>query len=576
MKMALTRIGKEKIRQLTPITEGGEGYIYEFGNDILKIYKPCVDIAAKEKKVAMLIDKPLPKEAIKPITAVYDNNNKFIGYIMPKAVGEEVRVLTSKKYLKANGITTKDILEILVKIQDTVRDIHSAGVCIGDLNDQNILFDKTGNVYFIDCDSWSVEDEKCEVCMDLFKDPLMKGNDFSEETDTYAEAILIWKTLTRIHPHGGTMTPDMDIVERMKRGICVIDNPKVKIPRTIKPWKNLSPYLVDSLKKIYENKSRSMGDELKHMAKHLKFCDVHQEFYYGKYARCPLCDNNANVLTKPVSQGVTGGLTLITMLKGNDVKIVLNEQCYINNAGEVVEVKNGNKFTYESGIKYHFAEVGAENIVIKADDRAFWFTTDREYVFEKKHKSPIYAAGDSVYFISPANTLTSIQITKSGNGIRTITKCGYESYFAVSEGHSCVVSRFAENLIVNLDGKNIEIPYTDTVNNYGIHRDKITGGWLIVLENGAGQFFTFVCNEHGVAYSEDRIKYQCRLGNVCFYNSNISIPIDGNIRIYSYQKQAFKDFECEAVSPDSCLIKDSTSFTIVNDENIYRLVRTVR
>ena len=319
-----------------------------------------------------------------------------------------------------------------------------------------------------------------------------------------------------------------------------------------------------------------MGDELKHMAKHLKFCDVHQEFYYGKYARCPLCDNNANVLTKPVSQGVTGGLTLITMLKGNDVKIVLNEQCYINNAGEVVEVKNGNKFTYESGIKYHFAEVGAENIVIKADDRSFWFTTDREYVFEKKHKSPIYAAGDSVYFISPANTLTSIQITKSGNGIRTITKCGYESYFAVSEGHSCVVSRFAENLIVSLDGKNIEIPYIDTVNNYGIHRDKITGGWLIVLENGAGQFFTFVCNEHGVAYSEDRIKYQCGLGNVCFYNSNISIPIDGNIRIYSYQKQAFKDFECEAVSPDSCLIKDSTAFTIINDENIYRLGRTVR
>lgn len=87
---------------------------------------------------------------------------------------------------------------------------------------------------------------------------------------------------------------------------------------------------------------------------------------------------------------------------------------------------------------------------------------------------------------------------------------------------------------------------------------------------------TFVCNEHGVAYSEDRIKYQCGLGNVCFYNSNISIPIDGNIRIYSYQKQAFKDFECEAVSPDSCLIKDSTSFTIVNDENIYRLVRTAR
>lgn len=43
-----------------------------------------------------------------------------------------------------------------------------------------------------------------------------------------------------------------------------------------------------------------------------------------------------------------------------------------------------------------------------------------------------------------------------------------------------------------------------------------------------------------------------------------------------YSEVGAKDFECEAVSQDSCLIKDSTAFTIVNDENIYRLVRTVR
>lgn len=54
------------------------------------------------------------------------------------------------------------------------------------------------------------------------------------------------------------------------------------------------------------------------------------------------------------------------------------------------------------------------------------------------------------------------------------------------------------------------------MNNYGIHRDKITGGWLIVLENGAGQFFTFVCNEHGVAYSEDRININAGLAMYVF------------------------------------------------------------
>lgn len=77
MKLALTKIGKEKINQLTPLAEGGEGYIYEYGNDILKIYKPCVNITAKEKKIQLLMDKALPKEAIKPIMAVYDNDNNF-------------------------------------------------------------------------------------------------------------------------------------------------------------------------------------------------------------------------------------------------------------------------------------------------------------------------------------------------------------------------------------------------------------------------------------------------------------------------------------------------------------------
>lgn len=575
--MAAIKIGKEKIRQLTPIAEGGEGYIYVYKNDILKIYKPCVDIAAKERKISLLINKALPKEAIKPISAVCDNSGKFIGYIMPKAVGEEVRVLTSKKYLKANGVTTEDILKILVKIHETIKVIHTAGVYIGDLNDQNILFDNNGNVYFIDCDSWCVGIEKCDVCMDLFKDPQMIGNDFSEKTDTYAEAILIWKTLTRIHPYGGTMSPDMDIMERMKRGICIIDNPKVKIPRTIKPWNNLAPSLIGSLRDIFENRSRSMGDELRNMADNLKFCDIHQEFYYGKYTHCPLCDNTASVITKPVSQGVMSGLSLIAMLKGDDIKIVLNERCYIDKNGYVIDIKHGQKIRYESGIKYHFADVWNGALPVATDDREFWFATDRAYRFDKKGKSPIYVEGDTIYYISPNNTFTSMQITEKGNGIRTIAKCGYESYFAVDGGHTCIVSRFAGNLIVNLDGKNIEIPYNDTVNNYGIHRDKASGSWLIILENGSGKFFTFVCNEKdGVAYSEDRIKYGCRLGNVCIYNYNISIPNDGNIRVYSYQKQAFKDFECDAVSPDSRLIKDGSVFTIINDENIYRLGKAAK
>lgn len=569
MKTAITKIGMDKLRNMTPMAEGGEGFIYEYGGDILKVYKKNVDIASKEKKITLLIQKNLPKEVVKPIQPVYDTRNNFIGYIMPKVSGEEIRVLTNKKYLKANGIGTNDILKMLVRIQEVIEQIHKAGVCIGDLNDQNILFNAQGEVFFIDCDSWSIGTEKCEVVMDLYRDPLMSGNDFSESTDLYAESILIWKTITRIHPHGGTMNPDIDIMERMRHGISVIDNPAVKIPRTIRSWRNLSPMLIESLKKVFENKSRSLGGELADMYANLKFCDKDQEYYYGKFDRCPLCDSNAAVISKPKSQGVMGGLTLYALLNEREVKVVLNENCYIGTDGNVVNIANNDRLPYQKGKFYHFFPDG---ILVLDDADNIYFTTKKDiYSIRKCHKSPIYVFGTDIYYISPANTFTRLSATDNGNGIRSIAKCSYNSYFAVDGGEYCIVNKYDGNLIINCNGMNVELPYQSSIINYGIHRDRVIGKWLVVLQDGSGVFRTIVIRENSVEYETDQIKYECGLGNLCLSNSTIYIPIDGKIRGYSYQKQAFKDFECDVVTPDSRLIKNGAAFTIVNDENIYKL-----
>lgn len=569
MKTAITKIGMDNLRNMTPMAEGGEGFIYEYGGDILKVYKKNVDIASKEKKITLLIQKNLPKEVVKPIQPVYDIGNNFIGYIMPKVSGEEIRVLTNKKYLKANGIGTNDILKMLVRIQEVIEQIHKVGVCIGDLNDQNILFDTNGDVYFIDCDSWSIGTEKCEVVMDLYRDPLMRGNDFSESTDLYAESILIWKTITRIHPHGGTMNPDIDIMERMRRGISVIDNPAVKIPRTIKPWRNLSPLLIETLKKVFENKSRSLGGELADMYANLKFCDKDQEYYYGKFDRCPLCDCNAAVISKPKSQGVMGGLTLYAVLNERDVNVVLNENCYIGADGKAVNIADNERLPYQKGKFYHFFSDGG---LVLTDADNIYFTTKKDtYSIRKRHKSPIYVCGMDIYYISPANTFTRLSATDNGNGIRSMAKCSYNSYFAVEDGEYCIVNKYDGNLIINCNGMNVELPHQSGIINYGIHKDRVSGKWLVVLQDGSGVFRTVVIRENSVEYDADQIKYECGLGNLCLSNSTIYIPIDGKIRGYSYQKQAFKDFECDVVTPDSRLIKNGAAFTIVNDENIYKL-----
>ena len=563
-------ISNNKLKKLNQIAEGGEGIIYEYNNDILKIYKNTVNINVKERKVLNLINKNLPKEIIAPKEAVY-NNSKFIGYIMPKVQGNELRMYINKKFIKTNNITTKDILEILNKIKNTVEYIHQNNIYIGDLNDQNILVDFSNNVYFIDCDSWSIDNDKCEVVMDLFKDPLMHSNDFDEKTDTYALSIIIWKMLTRIHPYGGTMNPDMDILERMKRGISLIDNPNVKIPRTIKSWNYLSPNLIQSLKTVFENKSREIHDELSDMMINLKYCDVDHEYYYGKFNQCPICNANAKVLMKPILDGVVNGLKLYALLPDNKVKIVLNSQIYINQNNMITDMDNREYAKYQKGIRYYFLTIDGEKILVRDNDISIYFTINgRDYNIPKRYKSSICIENNEIFYITNANKFAKLTATKNGNGLQNITSCSYESYFSSEKGNTCIINKYDSNLIINIGSKNIEYKYDKKIINYGIHYDIISNKWLIVFENSQGKFDTLVIS-NSVEYSNNQIKYQGSLNNLCLSNSIIYIPIDGKIRGYNYNKQVFKDFECSIVSPDSKLIKNGSSFTIINDENIYKL-----
>ena len=75
---------KSNITRLPVLAEGGEGIIYEYGDKLIKAYKPHVNMPTKEKKIKLLMAKNLPAEVISPIDIVYDSRNKFIGYIMAK------------------------------------------------------------------------------------------------------------------------------------------------------------------------------------------------------------------------------------------------------------------------------------------------------------------------------------------------------------------------------------------------------------------------------------------------------------------------------------------------------------
>lgn len=559
---------KNDVSKLPVLAEGGEGIIYEYRNKLIKAYKPHVNLATKEKKVKLLMAKNLPSEIISPIDIVYNSRNKFIGYIMNKVDGEEFKKLSNKKFVKSNSITKKEILKMLDRLFEVLVSLHNQGIYIGDLNDQNILFDKNYNIFIIDCDSWSIDDEKCDVAMDLFKDPLLVSNNFDKKTDTYAFSVLSWKSLTRIHPFGGTTQSDMNIMERMRKGISVIDNSKVTIPKTIGSWAGLSPELINALKAIFENRSRELHGEIHDLSCHLKYCDVDKDYYYDKYNVCPVCDSSAKINRKPINQGVQSGLQLIELLLKSNIKAVIDETMYIDTDDNVVDIKSGRKCKHKNLIKYHFHSDG---FLIEEDNNTIIIHSNKDYELDKKFKSRVILDDDKLYYISKQNTLTEVTITKNGNSFRNMCKCSDSCYFEVSKGKYCVVNYYRNKIIFDINGTNHIYNYNERITNYGIHYDCVSNKWLVILENDTNNFLTLVFKDSEIQYECDKIKYDCSLGNVCMSNSTIFFPIDGKIRGFAYVKDMFKDFQCSIVDYDSKLIKNGKKFIIVNDENIYAL-----
>jgi serine/threonine protein kinase len=561
----------DKILKQSPIAEGGEGIIYEINDTILKVYKNTVDKNEKLNKIKSLMSKQLPSNIIKPIDVAYDSNHKFIGYTMKKVDGEEFKRLTNKKFLQLNNITTKDILKMLVDIKVSLVELHKHNIFISDLNDCNILFDKNFNVYFIDCDSWSIDKYKCSVAMDSFKDPLMVGNNFSEKTDVFALGVLAFKSLTRIHPFGGTTNPDMDIITRMKKGISVIGNTNVVIPKTINKWDNLSPKFVMEVKDIFETKNRDMINSLEDFYQNLKYCDVHQEYYYSKFNECPLCNGKAKIVVKPIQLVNSNGVPIMLFFTDYDVKTILSSDTYVDLDDNICHIKSKTKIKYIKGNEYYFSDDGS--IIYTVTNKIVTVNTyNNVYSFDKTNKSNIVARGNKLYLVALNNNLIEITIDKNGNYTKNIAKVSFNNIFEViNDKNYFICNTYDKMLIINVSGYNITIDNNFKIVNYGLHFDSVTERWLFIVETAKGDFITWVFKKNMIEYNSDSIKYSNSLDGMCFNNGVIFKPCDGFIKGFSYVKNVYKDFDCNIVNEDSKISKEGTKFTVINEKEIYKL-----
>jgi len=439
------------------------------------------------------------------------------------------------------------------------------------LNDQNVQFNlKSRKIFLIDCDSWTIGTEKCKVAMDMFKDPHLVKDNFNEQTDIYSFCILAWKSLTRIHPFGGVMNPDVSLIDRMKKGISVIDNQKVVIPRTTKTWKNLSPQMIDGFKKVFESGDRLFGEYISEMLSNLTYCKKDDDYYFGEFSSCPLCDASAKIISKAILSGVENGFKIAKILKDEDVKMVFSSTIYLNKDDEVVDIESGTKVKKEKGI-FLFNSAGEyirhdrTNIHLKCKGQ--------DTILPIKRGSYVVADSDKFYYISDNDFFTSMEILSSGIGTKTFQKCSNNVHFNVESGKYCILNIYDGKLIINIDGYFTTIDFNKKIRNSAQVYDSTLDRWLILIEDDSSVYHSYVIDKNEIKWSSNKVTYKCEVTNVDFDRGVIYIPVAGAIRGFNYKTLNYKDFSCSVVDSSSKLIKKNNQFVIVNDDNIYRFYK---
>jgi len=184
---------------------GGEGSVYITDtNYICKIYKQEKITLFRQKKIELLIHNHIKVSNVcLPEFIVYNSRNEFVGYLMPQAQGSEIKTsifippLFKQKFLNWNRIHLAKIsLTILQKIEK----LHKHNIILGDINPSNILLKNENEIYFIDTDSFQIEDYPCSVGMVPYTRPIHHGKRYenylrTKEDDVFAIATLLFQLM---------------------------------------------------------------------------------------------------------------------------------------------------------------------------------------------------------------------------------------------------------------------------------------------------------------------------------------------------------------------------------------------
>lgn len=565
---------EEMISSYKLIAEGGEAFIYEYPRDktqVLKIYKPEIDNKTRKDKYQKLlklqekIETAGLKNIIYPTKLLVSKHNKFVGYAMKRIDGcHDIKQLGNKKFYNKVNMTWENIIKLVCHIKDTLKELHSIDVIISDFNDQNILFDpNTMKAYFIDVDSFSVDGDMGEVVMELFKDPKMSGQSFSKETDYWAYSIIIFRLLTRVHPYGGIYKKDenMEILDRIKKNICVVDNKDVTLPNIALPFDRLPQNLQKAFRRIFINQERFLiDDELEEIMTKKSITRLSIPLSKPKVITDSLGDIPVTVL-----QEIEG--TIIDWSKDDKITYFKDNIITLDN-----------KISLEMEDNYRYYLIHDEILIIDSDSQ-FWAVNIKDVdkiIFQKPKllNKNIIVKNNNIFYISEQMILEKMEVDLNGDTTVTkLTTLSKKVVFDVTDDEKFIaISSTATKKLINMNGSTFELNEPFIITEWGIHHDMANGNWLVILKDENMKYRMYIIDKHmKVIFREQRLTFDGSLANLDIYNDNIYIGREKKIVIYNWKKNLVKEINADFVDNDSKIYKDTKGLIIVGESTVVQL-----
>lgn len=326
------------ISKQTLLQSGGEGAIYVRQDKAIKIYhQPTAQRSEKLKAfLSRHLSQHLPSNVLGPQRLVSDARGRVTGFemaLLPETA-RPWKKLTQLNFSRQHALDLQQELALLLALHRDLRAIHAAGLVVGDLNDHNIFVDlplgqqgmlsAQAKIYWIDVDSYQFAHFPCPVALTSFLDPRLYGVAdfstkpvFSQESDWYAFAVLMYKTLLKTHPFGGAHPQLKTLQARAEARISIL-HPTVIYPKAARPPTVVHEPMLAYLRQVFEDGQRNPPSVslLQTLMQSLTRCPRCDETYAASRPRCPYCRRQTSRV-KPAK--VSGALRIRPLLQTSGI-----------------------------------------------------------------------------------------------------------------------------------------------------------------------------------------------------------------------------------------------------------------